>query len=326
MNYINVKKMLFIIFTLLILIFIVFGINRYQNPNFDFITYLSGTSSFFVAILTVLYVLTTTKQLEIMNKQLNQMEQGQALKSQPFPILELVKIELERPRFFYTPPKDEYSFHSKIYMKGLLNNLLDEPVICIDISAEILLPSENKKLKMTTKRIEALKGKEQTKDGVIELMYPSDYNATFINAIRENKVNNRPKLSVELLYRSISGGYFCQNSIFHVLEKDEANEQLKQWNTYIVSFNTKFRDELDFLKKCVNHDEKWDKVFSDIKELIVADLGDESRITFDSRAIYGSFDVKSISKEEYDSKVKKRNYGVFLGKHPKPICKENSSK
>jgi len=67
------KKYRFI-FGGIVLVFFSLLAYSFYDSNFDFITYIAGLSSFFVALLTVMYVYTTNEQLKIMNKQLRQME------------------------------------------------------------------------------------------------------------------------------------------------------------------------------------------------------------------------------------------------------------
>ena len=47
------------------------------NTEFSFINTLSALSSFFVAVLTAMYVYTTSNQMDIMKMQLKQMQQEQ---------------------------------------------------------------------------------------------------------------------------------------------------------------------------------------------------------------------------------------------------------
>ncbi len=120
-------------------------IYSFINRDFDFITYIAGLSSFFVALLTVVlltvvYVYTTNEQLKMMNKQLKQMEKEQKQQQQPFPHISKVELEIEKPRFFYTPPANEYSCQSRYRIIANIDNLTSEPAVLLDVVATIDIP------------------------------------------------------------------------------------------------------------------------------------------------------------------------------------------
>jgi hypothetical protein len=65
------KKIYFLLGFLFVVLVTIFGISIYfntKNPEFDLVSTVAGFASFFIAILTILYVYTTSKQLEVMSK------------------------------------------------------------------------------------------------------------------------------------------------------------------------------------------------------------------------------------------------------------------
>lgn len=124
----------------IIAVFFICLIYSFIDRDFDFITYIAGLSSFFVALLTVVYVYTTNEQLKMMNKQLKQMEKEQKQQQQPFPHISKVELEIEKPRFFYTPPANEYSCQSRYRIIANIDNLTSEPAVLLDVVATIDIP------------------------------------------------------------------------------------------------------------------------------------------------------------------------------------------
>ena len=107
------KKALIIILVFLLTTLLVLVVLNFFIKEFDLLTDLSGISSFVIAILTVFYVLTTSNQLDIMSKQLIEMKNSREFQNQPLPWLDKVRMEIEAPRLFYSPPEGKHSFKSR---------------------------------------------------------------------------------------------------------------------------------------------------------------------------------------------------------------------
>ena len=67
---------------------------RIKIDGVDFIGALSGVSSFFVAVLTALYVYTTSKQIDVANKQLMEMKEVRVTNEQPLIMLKIDRFEI----------------------------------------------------------------------------------------------------------------------------------------------------------------------------------------------------------------------------------------
>ena len=81
----KVEKKLLIILYILVLFGIFIFIYSLVNPEIDAILYISGFSTFIIAILTILYVHTNSNQLNIMKLQLDEMMNDRILQNQPLP-------------------------------------------------------------------------------------------------------------------------------------------------------------------------------------------------------------------------------------------------
>ena len=73
----KINKILVVVAVVLGIAFIGCFAYSLYNPLFSFINTLSAISSFFVAVLTVIYVYTTSTQMDFMKQQLEQMQKDQ---------------------------------------------------------------------------------------------------------------------------------------------------------------------------------------------------------------------------------------------------------
>ncbi len=310
------KKLLGFIFAILIIILLGFSIASYKNPEFEFITYLSGSSTFIVAILTILYVFTNSKQLDIMTNQLAEMKKDRELQNQPLPYIENIKLSIEKPRFFYTPPNDEYSFQSRYKFEASINNLSESPAICIDISACIIIPTDNDKLTLETacQRVDVLeeKCKLDEKDK-INLTFVEDYNGKIFEALRSGEINTFPRLCIKTFYRNTSGGCFTYENEYYIIPDQDKEGTLRDWHTQIVSFTTKYKDKLSELKLMSKRNrDKWNRLFQDIKEEVACGITDES-LELKIRAIQGKFNIESMERDAYFKAIEGNWYGRLIG-------------
>lgn len=72
---------LWLIFIMLLLLGIVIIIKAITSTSNDWLAYLSSSASFTIALLTVMYVLTTRNQLQIMSMQLREMRRDRELQN-----------------------------------------------------------------------------------------------------------------------------------------------------------------------------------------------------------------------------------------------------
>lgn len=305
----------------LVVIIVAFIVNRYQNPSFDFITYIAGISSLFVAILTVLYVLTTTKQLDMMDRQLVQMERESKLKNQPYLFFDEMKMIIEEPRFFYTPPTDEYNFFSRYYIEGVIDNLTNEPAIGIVVFGKITISENEKEEKLLgfESEIEALRGFGRTSERELSIMISSDTKGIVFERLRRLNTSGQLKISTRILYKSISGGYYLQNNIYRVSSSKENSEEdvekketIKEWHTVISMFWTKYAEELIYLKRLrKSESDTWREKFNEIKTEISNSIR-TNPIELKLIPIVRASSVEPISEEKYQEEFLSENYSVEL--------------
>lgn len=217
----------------------------------NLIEYISQNSGFFISLLTLFYVVTTFYQLKVMEYQLKS-------KSHPFPYIENITLDVEPPRFFYSPPSDEYSYHTRYFINGIINNITDEPAISLYMSSKININEE--KLLSYEDELDILPGK--TKSDKISLMICEDRSGKLFNALRDN---SRIVLEIKLLYKSISGACFMQTNSYGIYLEENDEETIKNWHTKISSFPVQYKEQLIDLRQIQRGTQEWDNLFEKIK-------------------------------------------------------------
>jgi hypothetical protein len=108
-----VKNKLFLI-SILISLFLAFLLLGYFFPNSllaSLLNYFNSISSFVIVLLTLIYVITTSRQLNVMRSQINVMEKSFNLQVQPLPIPIIKKAYLEKLQWYSSPEDDFSSVH-----------------------------------------------------------------------------------------------------------------------------------------------------------------------------------------------------------------------
>lgn len=290
------------------------------NPERDIMNYISGSATFVIALLTIVYVYVTSKQLEIMSGQLNEMKVERQVQSQPLPWLYGISFKMDKPRFFYSPPGDSYTGQSRYWVNYKVKNVGTSPAVCVDVSARMeVLGDESMNLESTAENISTMEEKQIFPDDVSEdasFLFSGDSKGAVISALRENDVRKYPIVHCRVLYRNILGGCFVALCDYRIYPKDEDSEQdsvLSNWLSEITAFNIKYKDDLEELKRLRKANrEKWDEVFDGVKSRFAESVKGEG-IDMESWPIPGSFKVKSISEEDYAIIIGDVHYGTRLG-------------
>ena len=190
----------------LVVAFIGCLVYSYFNPDFSFVDTISAVSSFFVAILTVITVYTTSKQMDFMKQQLDQMRDEQRLSEQPVLDIVMKRFEVERPRFYRSPLG--YSFQSRYFFFLQINNLSAFPAIFADVSAELIV-KKGKKEKVfgaVSNRINVIAA--NTTSNELDIMFATDESCEILSALRSMSTSTLPKLRLVITYKSLSGANY----------------------------------------------------------------------------------------------------------------------
>ena len=306
----KINRIVFGIIGILLLSFIGILYISSKDENMDFINTVSGISSFFVAILTGIYVYTTSRQIEVANEQLSEMKKDRCLREQPLITIDDCVFQIERPRFFYTPPEDEFSFQSRYIFKVKVKNVSSYLAVNIDSDAEILVNKKDAQmvLKTVNKRINIIPAGECIK---ISIMFSGDEITQLYESLREREARLLPKLNLTFVYKNLCGGFFKTRYSMYLVVKENDIELLKMWHTKINAAYVEEKERLLRLKKIYNS-AHYDVEFDKIKNDFDGKLGNEHEISLECIEIPEMFSLQSISKDTFNKEVESHTYGRFI--------------
>jgi hypothetical protein len=293
-----------VVFSVLALILRVF------LAEFDPTSYITAIALLAIAVLTVVYVLTSSGQLDCLGKQLADMQQTRKVGSQPLPVLTISQILIEPPRLFYSPSEDMHSFSARLRAEFSLKNHTAFPAINVIASAAVVLNNGNKPVIIPSAPTQVDILAEN------EIFPPEDSrNPDFIfNTNKDNEILARlqkktseflPVLGINLIYTNILGACFAVDAAFRLVPiKQEDEDVLKDWHSNIVSFPIEYKDklkEMDGLKKD-KKDMEWQKLFNLVEKKAATATGkDDLEISWER--LPNSFQIRVISQEEYKEKL-----------------------
>lgn len=304
---------LLILFVVVGIFFIAYGV---VNSERNIITYVSGSATVVIAILTMAYVYVTSRQLDVMGRQLKQMEMARRLENQPLPYMSSMRVRIEKPRLYWSPPEFKCIAEPRYWVYVKIRNVGSHPAICVDVSGRIEIPIEDKKryFRSASINVPTIEEKEDypvSTDDDDNFLFANDGEGLLIQALREPSVNKMPSLSCRILFRNILGGCFISNCRYRMYPKKEEDLSLfGEWLSAMKSFYIKYKNDignLDKLRK--SNEEKWEEEFNRLKGIFGECVsGEDTEI--DSWPIPGSFAVESITEGEYEKELEDVSYGV----------------
>lgn len=307
------KKLYAIVYIVIGILIAAFAILWYmssKNPNLDFITYIAGISSFFVAILTALNVYTTSKQIEVANRQLEEMKYERSMGEQPLLELENLKFSIEKPRFFYTPPEDDYSFQSRYVVTADLKNCSNYPAVSVDSTVELEVKQQKEVFTLPTvsQRISIIAPGDSHS---VDFQFSGDEITWLFDALRSSHAQDLPIISYESTYRNLCGGFFHLEGQAILAPKEDMLETIRQWHTRINAAYVEEKESIDYLRT-IKGTEEWDKVFDKIKSSFSSSLADSKEVEVDCLDLSEKFCISTITAEQYNEKKEKYHYAHFV--------------
>ena len=321
----NIRIVLLVIFFALIGSFAIIACISTINEDIDFIATVSGISSFFVAILTVLYVYTTSKQIEVANEQLAEMKQDRIVHDQPLIEVKNEAFSIERPRFFYTPPEDKYSFQARYNFSLEIINSSQYAAVSVDVNARLLVRENDTyyALQSSTRRINILPSQRHEK---ISFGFAGDEITRLFESLRALQTDFLPKIEIFIYYKNLSGGCFKSKKVGHLVPKEEIENDLKLWHSKINSAYIDEKENIILLTQ-MKKDRKmeaWNELFEKIKSTFDRQLGDEKKIVIEFLDIPEKFLLKSISNKEFEEEILTHGFPHYV--HKLPNCKHVKAK
>lgn len=327
------KKSGILIYVLLIIIaailLIVFGVCIYlavKKEDFGIINYVSITSSFSVALLTVIYVYASTKQMHVMTLQLEEMKTEHLLKNQPILILNQPEFTIEIPKFFYCPPENRFSFQSRYFFEATLVNASDDPGITVSVVARIVIPkNENEVVIRTFNERFSI---SSSKDGPnkVSFLFNGDLNCDLFDAMRERKAI---KVETVVYFKNTLGACFSTSNTYRfdiwdfgarsretyddscIGKPNDPLSVIRGWHTAIVQAPTKYKESLKHLKKLVREEkqrEEYATAFDEVKADFLSMYDTKNDLKCQPYEDNDTFELKTISKEEFEKDTDNSTY------------------
>ena len=308
--------------TLYALLFSVIVASAYAfiDKSFNVATFVSVASTFAIAILTVAYVSTTSQQLHVMQRQMDESIKSRELAFQPLPIIGITKLKLQKPRFYYSPPEDIHCVLSRYFADFEIKNSGNSPAICVSVVGSLCCydHKEEKMYEFSSKiqdkapeNFSVLAEKDKLPKN--DLMFINDPTGEFLFGLRNS--NKTPLIVIEIFYKNILGACFLAKQHFTIDTKNEEQDEiLANWHTNISSFERRFSDDLNRLRTIHEKDRKeWNRLFDEVKKSFAALIvGEDQEVS--AREIPDGLSVTVISESDYNRGIQKTYMGKLLSR------------
>lgn len=276
--------------------------------------------SFVLAAISVITVIISLKQnkklLESNEKQLKEMRMEHQLSTQPIVFIDEARFIINRPRLFYTPPEDKYSFQSTYDFEAKVSNVSSSVAICVDMTAELVVSKEDDEygLQTISRRYNIICRESEPEK--LTLGISGDSSALIYEALRESDGKKLPRICVEALYRNATGGFFKSKQEYILIPQEEDTEVIRSWHTNISSASIEAKEAIDAMKQAKQHDERWDKVFNLTKKIFDAKLGspEVESIIIKCMEKPEKYVFTTLEKGQYEECVSKHGYGHYIHK------------
>lgn len=309
-----------IIYSVSIAVFFVLIPSEFITPT-NFIDYAASLSTI---VMVLIYILTTSRQLNTMQDQLKEMEATRNLQTQPLPYPKVEKAEIAPPNFWGFP----HDRFEKIYLvydvrfEGKINNIGNSPAIGVDCFPSVVcLETKGSKLsggplcmedktftkaemlRSEWKRIECISLKDGDSN-VFSCVFPDDH--AMIESFLSQRLT-REQLRLAIFYKNILGASFKLEMVYEIGCPKAEIEKIKSYLKSMKSAKVDYSKELIQYRKlrANGQREKADRIFSKLRDEFPTRYKLEN-VTLDLTLIPGSFSVKPIDEEDYVNELTER--------------------
>lgn len=274
-----------------------------------------------MVLLTFIYVATTVfiwrsgeKTAKIANKQLEEMAIERLNRGQPFLVASDLSFIIDKPRFFYSPPKDEHEFLSRYHLSATIVNLSDDPALFVDYFACLNMPCDGGEIVIKTcaDRRNYISNNISDTSQDRSLMFVDDSDAMLFSSLRQQSSITRPRLELVMYYKNSSGAYYKVVNQYYLVFKKDDEKIISDWHVAIVQAPVKYQEELKSVIKLKSNsdNEKWNKLFSVIKNDFWDSCDQTESISLRLVDIPKKYELKQINESEYlEAEIK---YGHFM--------------
>jgi len=252
---------------------------------------------------------------KVMEGQLSEMRSARQTQSQPMVIPAATKFKVERPRFFYAPPSDEYSAQARYFASFSIHNPTAFPAVVIDCRARLHIPLQESNpfvCGAIDNFVDVLvqKSNAEEEDRTFDFMFVEDVGGKLFDALRQSDPRNVPLVLFTAYYRNVVGTYFQVQQIFRVYMNTGKSIELQKCHSAIASFNADHSSELREMKRMTPHSSEWSEIFESVESQFNAKLQHAYLdIELPIEPVPGRFDVRVLTPEEYREAIGTTQYG-----------------
>ncbi len=286
----------------------------------EVLRYYNGISSLIIVLLTLMYVITTNRQLLAMQNQLNIMDSSVKLQIQPLPVPSVKEIHLEKIRA-YSGPESKFKkiellsrFHFKIDFK----NAGTGAALNTSVFASICLRSKDEKVQeleipqIGPTEIYLICENEKQADSIMNTFMILDRQFEIFKALNND---SQVLLNLRIYYKNIFGSGFLEEAQYSLSFEKEQEELVKSWdefiNTGIKTLNEDIvRFESLIAKLPKEAKESFQKVNNHLKERFDKDLKLKYRIK------PSSYNVRIVDFEASLTAEKTHHDNLIKSYHP----------
>jgi hypothetical protein len=268
----------------------------------NFIAYLSGLSS---SIMVLVYLVTYSRQLDTMSKQLSEMKFARDVQVQPLPYLQQGKASMLLPSYYVSPSNNFKKMELCSFVQANFNiiNHGNGPAIGVDFIPHLLTGSKVKKPEILDKDIlsapvDCVPLKTETAQTIEFNLDDKSDGQKILEALTEDK---RIAIDFSITYKNALGKPFLEEIAFWLnvmSEKDLENIKLALKLTRTASID--FATELQKYEKiaAASNEVEQVKLLDEVNKKINAILG-QDKVELGVGMALRSFKVRSISEDEY---------------------------
>lgn len=268
----------------------------------NFIGYMSSLST---TVMVLVYVVTTSRQLDTMSNQLKEMQFSRSVQVQPLPYLEKRHAEFVLPRYYVGPSTDFKKMELCSYVRArfVILNYGNGPAIIVDFITHLVSGPRGKESEILNKdtvtpHVDCVPLKTRNPQEIdFELDDGSDGQHIVEALIKDHRI----AISFIIIYKNALGKPFRENVAFWLNAKSEKDfEMLKSSLKLIRTAGIDFAAQLQKHEKLAiagREDERIAALEETNKK--INDMFGVSEIDLEAQIAPSNFDVRSISEEEY---------------------------
>jgi hypothetical protein len=176
----------------------------------DFLNYMTGFATILVAMLTGIYVIITNGQLNIMRKQLKEMEFSRNLQTQPLPVIKNIECHINPPEIFVDVPDNmKIVISSKTYINCTIENIGVGSAVSIDIIPSLICKYPNEKcFECPSNRYDFLQ--EGASAEFSDVFLTKD---EFLVNLIDGSIKSFPIIDFTIYFKNVLGAFF--KAVYH---------------------------------------------------------------------------------------------------------------